>query len=297
MTHAEAMERFGVDGRTRARPRAEDARSLHLAVGDPPGGRDGERGSPVPAARPSRGNASTTSRSRQARASGLVLGQAPVGPSRRLQFQCEEAPRRGDRRRGGRGALGERTATSSSSCRGEGDVADVLGTLRVRLARLISSCRYGLPLGDGLPLLEWHPVDRRWYAMHHPFTSPGRRTCRSHGHGPWKGHARAYDVVLNGMEARRRVYPDPRPDVQSKVLATLASVRRKRRRVRLPPRPFRFGAPPTAGSRSARPDADDPDALVVDPRRDRVPKTASGICLMTDSPGTGRGMPSSSSSA
>jgi len=109
MTHAEAMERFGVDRPdTRYRPRAEDARSLHLAVGDPPGGRDGEGD------RRSGGAAFARKRlddlevsAKQLGASGLVWvklqSDLPGGFNSNAKKLLDEATVAA----GGRGALGE----------------------------------------------------------------------------------------------------------------------------------------------------------------------------------------------
>ncbi len=54
-------------------------------------------------------------------------------------------------------------------------VFDFLGALRVQIAReekLVPEGRYEFLWVTGFPLLEWHEEDARWYAMHHPFTSP-----------------------------------------------------------------------------------------------------------------------------
>ncbi|HXH18456.1 MAG TPA: aspartate--tRNA ligase [Chitinophagales bacterium] len=50
------------------------------------------------------------------------------------------------------------------------------------------------------PLLEWHPDDRRWYAMHHPFTSPKAEDIHLLDSDPGKVRANAYDMVINGVE-------------------------------------------------------------------------------------------------
>jgi len=81
--------------------------------------------------------------------------------------------------------------------------AAALGALRQELAR-----RYRLiPAGSQaflwvteFPLVEWSPEEGRWNAMHHPFTSPDPRDAERLDRDPGSVRARAYDVVLNGLE-------------------------------------------------------------------------------------------------
>jgi aspartyl-tRNA synthetase len=50
------------------------------------------------------------------------------------------------------------------------------------------------------PLLEYHEDDRRWYSMHHPFTSPLDEDADKLEDDPGAVRAKAYDLVLNGSE-------------------------------------------------------------------------------------------------
>ncbi len=50
------------------------------------------------------------------------------------------------------------------------------------------------------PLLEWNADDKRWYAMHHPFTSPKAEDVHLLETDPGKVRANAYDMVINGVE-------------------------------------------------------------------------------------------------
>ncbi len=50
------------------------------------------------------------------------------------------------------------------------------------------------------PLLEWNEDDKRWYAMHHPFTSPKAEDVHLLETDPGKIRANAYDLVINGVE-------------------------------------------------------------------------------------------------
>ena len=50
------------------------------------------------------------------------------------------------------------------------------------------------------PLLEWNEEDQRYYAMHHPFTSPKDEDIELFDKDPGKMRANAYDFVINGVE-------------------------------------------------------------------------------------------------
>src|SRR5262249_16350267 len=50
------------------------------------------------------------------------------------------------------------------------------------------------------PLLEYHEEDKRWYSMHHPFTSPLDEDLDKLESAPGDVRAKAYDLVLNGSE-------------------------------------------------------------------------------------------------
>lgn len=50
------------------------------------------------------------------------------------------------------------------------------------------------------PLLEWNEEEQRWFAMHHPFTSPKPEDIEMLQTEPGKVRANAYDIVINGVE-------------------------------------------------------------------------------------------------
>ena len=79
-------------------------------------------------------------------------------------------------------------------------VNDALGALRDKLAAdlgLVSATWQPLWVVD-FPMFEWDEDDKRWAALHHPFTAPaqGERVAEA----PGKAISRAYDMVLNGSE-------------------------------------------------------------------------------------------------
>ncbi len=169
-------------------------------------------------------------------------------------------------------------------------VFDFLASLRVQIAReekLIPEGRYDFLWVTDFPLLEWHPDDRRWYAMHHPFTSPREEDLPLLESDPARVKARAYDVVLNGMELGGGSIRIHRPDVQSQVFARLGiGPVEARAKFGFLLDAFRFGAPPHGGIALGL----DRMLMVLTKSasiRDVIafPKTASGTCLMTDSPG------------
>ncbi len=85
----------------------------------------------------------------------------------------------------------------------EAVVADALGHLRLELGK-----RLGLIPEDALnflwvtefPLLQWDEEDKRFVAIHHPFTSPMTEDLPLLQAEPGKVRAKAYDMVLNGTE-------------------------------------------------------------------------------------------------
>lgn len=79
----------------------------------------------------------------------------------------------------------------------------LLGQLRLNLARrenLLRPDAFELLWVTDFPLLEYHEEDRRWYAMHHPFTSPRDEDVDRLETDPGAVRAKAYDLVLNGSE-------------------------------------------------------------------------------------------------
>lgn len=78
-----------------------------------------------------------------------------------------------------------------------------LGDLRLHMGReynLINEDELSLLWVTDFPLLEYDEEDGRYYAMHHPFTSPNPEDIPKMDTDPGNVRARAYDIVMNGSE-------------------------------------------------------------------------------------------------
>jgi aspartyl-tRNA synthetase len=105
-----------------------------------------------------------------------------------------------------------------------GVAAQTLGALRLELAGrmgLIATGEWRPLWVTDFPLVEWSDDEGRWAALHHPFTSPSEESLAVLGDNPAAARARAYDVVLNGVELGGGSIRINRPEVQYQVLETL----------------------------------------------------------------------------
>ncbi|MGB4170502.1 MAG: aspartate--tRNA ligase [bacterium] len=168
-------------------------------------------------------------------------------------------------------------------------VADSLGHLRLHLARkqgLIPEDKYNFVWIVDFPLLEWDEEEKRYTAMHHPFTSPVEDDIPLLDTEPGQVRAKAYDLVLNGVElggGSLRIY---QRQLQEKMFTALGlSEAEAREKFGFLLDAFEYGTPPHGGIAFGF------DRLVMlltgaDSIRDVIafPKTASGTCLMTGAP-------------
>ena len=99
-------------------------------------------------------------------------------------------------------------------------VAEALGQLRLEMGE-----RLGLRDKDTLafvwvvdmPLFEWKEQEKRWDAMHHPFTAPAEEDLPLLDSDPGAARARQYDVVCNDVEIGGGSIRIHRRDVQEKI--------------------------------------------------------------------------------
>jgi aspartyl-tRNA synthetase len=98
------------------------------------------------------------------------------------------------------------------------------------------------------PLLEWDEETRRFYAMHHPFTSPKSEDIPLLDSDPAKVRANAYDCVINGVEVGGgsiRIFED---QLQRKMFKTLGFTDQEaEQQFGFLMNAFRYGAPPHGG--------------------------------------------------
>ena len=130
-------------------------------------------------------------------------------------------------------------------------VCDVLGALRLRVAReqgMIPAEKWNFLWVVDFPLFEWDEETQRYFARHHPFTSPKLSDVDKLESDPGSVLARAYDVVLNGLELGGGSIRINRPELQSRMFRALGiGEQEARERFGFLLEAFRYGAPPHGG--------------------------------------------------
>jgi aspartyl-tRNA synthetase len=102
--------------------------------------------------------------------------------------------------------------------------ATAMGQLRLHLGQregLIPAEVYSLLWVTDFPLLEYDPAEGRYVAMHHPFTAPQEEDVPRLAADPGLVRARAYDLVLNGVEIGGGSIRINRRDIQQAVFQIL----------------------------------------------------------------------------
>lgn len=98
------------------------------------------------------------------------------------------------------------------------------------------------------PLLEWDDETARFYAMHHPFTSPKEEDLELLQADPGKVRANAYDMVINGVELGGGSIRIHERELQSRMLEVLGfTPEEAKAQFGFLLQAFEYGAPPHGG--------------------------------------------------
>ncbi|HSF06897.1 MAG TPA: aspartate--tRNA ligase [Methylomirabilota bacterium] len=165
----------------------------------------------------------------------------------------------------------------------------VLGRFRVELAErhgLIPAARAAVLWVLDFPLLEWSEEERRWQAMHHPFTAPRDADLARLESEPGAVLAKAYDLVLNGQEIGGGSIRIHQQAVQQRVFQLLGIDKEEARaKFGFLLDALEFGAPPMGGIAFG---LDRLAAILAgeDSIREVIafPKTQKGVDPMTNAP-------------
>ncbi len=168
-------------------------------------------------------------------------------------------------------------------------VNNALGYLRLQIGErfnLIDHDAFSFTWVVDFPLLEWDPDEKRWAARHHPFTSPKDGHLELLKTDPANAKAKAYDIVLNGIEIGGGSIRNHTREVQTKMFEALGindEVAQYKFGFLL--QALEFGAPPHGGIAFGF------DRLVMlickmESIRDVIafPKTQKATCMLTEAP-------------
>ncbi|MBQ1252578.1 MAG: aspartate--tRNA ligase [Firmicutes bacterium] len=168
---------------------------------------------------------------------------------------------------------------------------NTLGNLRLEIARrenLLDDDKVSFLWVVDFPMFEYNEEEQRYVAMHHPFTMPKDEDIALLEENPEKVCAKAYDMILNGVELGGGSIRIHDAEVQKKIFKLLnLSDEDVQEKFGWFVKAFEYGAPPHGGLAFGL------DRMVMlmrkcDSIRDVIafPKTQSATCLVTDAPGS-----------
>lgn len=168
-------------------------------------------------------------------------------------------------------------------------VAASLGALRIEMAKrrgLINPDELAFTWVVDFPMFEYDEEEKRYVAMHHPFTAPRDEDLPLLATDPGKAYAKAYDMVLNGTEIGGGSIRIHRRDVQKQIFSAIGLTdEQAQEKFGFMMNAFEYGAPPHGGLAFGL------DRLIMimaqrDSIRDVIafPKTQSASDLMTQAP-------------
>ena len=168
-------------------------------------------------------------------------------------------------------------------------VADALAHLRLDIGKrlnLIDESKINLAWVTEFPLLEYVEEEKRYVAMHHPFTAPLAEDLDQLENDPASLKARAYDLVLNGNEIGGGSIRIHQSEIQQKMFKLLGIDKEEAEaKFGFLLEALRYGAPPHGGIAFGL----DRIAMILTGSasiRDVIafPKTQKATCLMTEAP-------------
>jgi len=131
------------------------------------------------------------------------------------------------------------------------DVYEQLGKLRLMVAEefdLIDTSKFNFLWVTDFPLVSWNEEERRYDALHHPFTSPREEDIPKMDEDPAAVRSRAYDMVLNGYEIGGGSIRIHSREVQHKMFKLLGIDKEEaNERFGFLLDAFKYGAPPHGG--------------------------------------------------